>query len=80
MIKTGVMLFGFAPVFYISKLVEILKDTFIMELNMESENGKGISQCFLNIAEIEDLQMQPEIILGVSGTVEAGTFSLVFSG
>jgi len=51
MIKTGVMLFGFAPVFYISKLVEILKDTFIMELNMESENGKGISQCFLNIAE-----------------------------
>jgi hypothetical protein len=45
------MLFGFAPVFYISKLVEILKDRFITELYMESENGKRISQCFLKIAE-----------------------------
>ena len=50
MIKTGVMQFGFAPVFYIPKLVEILKDTFITELYME-----------------------PEINLGFSGTVEAGT-------
>jgi hypothetical protein len=29
------MLFGFAPVFYILNLVEILKDTFITELHVE---------------------------------------------
>jgi len=32
MIKTGVMQFGFAPVFYIRKLVEILKDTFVEQI------------------------------------------------
>jgi hypothetical protein len=37
MIKTGVVQFDFAPVFYIPKLVEILKDTFITELYMEPE-------------------------------------------
>jgi hypothetical protein len=31
------MQFGFAPVFYIPKLVEILKDTFIKELHVEPE-------------------------------------------
>jgi hypothetical protein len=34
-IKTGVMQFGIAPVFYIPKFVEILKDAFITELYME---------------------------------------------
>lgn len=34
MIKTGVMQFGFAPVFYILKLVEKQKETYMMELNM----------------------------------------------
>jgi hypothetical protein len=31
------MLFGFAPVFNILNLVEILKDTFITELHVEPE-------------------------------------------
>jgi len=35
MMKTGVMQFGFAPVFYIPQFDELPNETFITELGME---------------------------------------------
>jgi hypothetical protein len=55
MIKTGVMQFGFTPVFYIPKFEEIANDTFITELDRELEKWQeNIAMFFLIKLKIED--------------------------